>query len=70
MSKVENKKIPKSMGMKRVAQTKVGAVEKEYGIKLKKSTPNMNLSTYMEKTGLPEMARLLRSVEKGIKTSK
>lgn len=57
-----SKNVPKSLGMK-VPQTKVRTIEKEYGIKLKKSTPNMNLSTYMEKSGLPEMARLLRSVE-------
>jgi len=50
-----------SLGMRKV--TSVGSVEKEYNLKLKASKSNMNLSTYMEKSGLPQMARLLRTVE-------
>lgn len=60
-------KAQKSMGMKNVSQTKVASIEKEYGIRLKNSSPNMNLSTYMQRTGMPEMARLLRTLETGPK---
>jgi hypothetical protein len=62
-----NKKIPNSLSMRR-KPTSVKSVEKEYGVNLKASRSNMNLSTYMEKSGLPEMARLLRTVEKDIQS--
>lgn len=51
-----------SRGMKTV--TKVKSVEKEYNIKLRASkSANMNLSTYIERSGLPQMARLFRKIE-------
>lgn len=70
MNKKISNQVPKSMGLKKVSNIKVSSIEKEYGLKLKRTKPNMNLSTYMEKSGLPEMARVLRTVEKEINTKR
>jgi hypothetical protein len=50
-----------SMGIKK---TSVRSIEKEYKVSLKTSSPNMNLTTYMKREGLPQMARLLQTVER------
>ena len=47
-----------------IKKTSVRSIEKEYKVSLKTSSPNMNLTTYMKREGLPQMARLLQTVER------
>ena len=59
-----NKIAHNSLGMKAYTPTSIKSVEKEYNLKIKSANKNMKLSTYIERSGLPQMAKLLRIVEK------